>query len=74
MRTKTPFALAWMRCLFEHIGDYMPHKTEVHLPVSYTKTSLHARMKKEMIEIGIGEQSIISKEYFMEIFRRVQDS
>lgn len=52
----------------------MPHKTEVHLPVSYTKTSLHARMKKEMIEIGIGEQSIISKEYFMEIFRRVQDS
>lgn len=34
---KTSSALAWMTCLFERMGDYMPHKDVIHLPHTWKK-------------------------------------
>lgn len=63
---KTTLALSWMRSYFRMVGDYMPHKSEVHLPRIYTKKMLYQRMIKEL---GCERQnSCISYEHFTRIW------
>ncbi|XP_070555386.1 uncharacterized protein [Ptychodera flava] len=68
---KAERALSWMRLLFERIGDWMPHKTQVHLPTSSSKKLFYIRMLKELEDdLGIKKEDNISYEYFTEIWRQ----
>ncbi|XP_022100770.1 uncharacterized protein LOC110984676 isoform X3 [Acanthaster planci] len=68
MNEKTTQALGWMKFLFGRIGDWLPHKSAVHLPPSYTKKSLYNRMVEEFCERGVQQVNIISYEYFTTIW------
>ncbi|XP_070555005.1 uncharacterized protein [Ptychodera flava] len=68
MTEKTTVCLTWMQFLFERIGDYMPHKTEVHLPPSWTKDRLYNRMVSELLERKYGRNMIISRGHFQRIW------
>ncbi|XP_006815072.2 uncharacterized protein LOC102804474 [Saccoglossus kowalevskii] len=68
-RDKTTAAIGWMRFLFERIGDYMPHNSEIHLPCCYSKTSLHARMRNEFLARGISENGIICYDHFTRVWK-----
>ncbi|XP_070580909.1 uncharacterized protein [Ptychodera flava] len=69
MKSKTTMALTWMRFLFERIGDWMPHKTEVHLPKTSSKKMFYQRMCKEFEEdYNIKPEDNISYEYFTTIW------
>ncbi|XP_070534107.1 uncharacterized protein [Ptychodera flava] len=58
-----------MRHLFERIGDYMPHKEEIHLPSCYRKKSLYERMAREFRERGKSENDIICYDYFIRLWK-----
>ncbi|XP_070550483.1 uncharacterized protein [Ptychodera flava] len=68
MTEKTSVCLAWMKYLFERIGDYMPHKTEVHLPPIWTKETLYKRMETELTARGLGKDMVISFSHFKRIW------
>nr|XP_006821263.1 PREDICTED: uncharacterized protein LOC102800784 [Saccoglossus kowalevskii] len=68
-RDKTTAAIGWMQFLFERIGDYMPHSSEIHLPCCYSKTSLHARMRSEFLDRGISDNGIICYDHFSRVWK-----
>lgn len=69
--SKTTRSLAWMRYLFERIGDWMPHKSQVHLPTSSTKKYFYDRMVKEFeADFGLPPDNNITYEYFTEIWSK----
>lgn len=65
---KTKVALAWMTDLFKRLGDYMPHRSVVNLPHTWTNKEVYERMRlelKERNEINVGT---ISYEHFTRIW------
>ncbi|XP_006821811.1 uncharacterized protein LOC102805396, partial [Saccoglossus kowalevskii] len=65
---KTAKALGWMRFRFERIGDFMPHKEKIYLPVFYNATMLYDRMKRELAERLWSETDVICYSYFRAVW------
>lgn len=66
---RTIKSLAWMSDLFKRMGDYMPHKTLVHLPHTWTKRLVYERMTRELVTQNELPGGFISYEHFTRIWQ-----
>ncbi|KAJ8048727.1 hypothetical protein HOLleu_01158 [Holothuria leucospilota] len=65
---KTNIALAWMTNLFKRQGDYMPHKSKVYLPHTWTKKALFERMVLELRQSSYSPEGFISYQHFIRLW------
>ncbi|XP_077869749.1 uncharacterized protein LOC144361813, partial [Saccoglossus kowalevskii] len=65
---KTSLCLGWMRFTFESLGDYMPHKSEVHLPPTWNKDMVYKRMVNDMLARGYSTEMVVSDGHFRKIW------